>query len=163
MKIRKKVLAGLIASGVAVCAHAVQLGPVSVHSRQGQPLVAEVPLDLGPGESQVSAKVAGEGTFSSLGFAYGPVIRSTSTKIVDRDGHKALQIFSAKAVEIPALNLVIEISSDRGMVAKTLSLSIPDNPKSPAQAKPEVSANNAQSSDGKSILDTKKSLDVLEQ
>lgn len=108
-------------------AFAVQIGEPQVLSKQGAMLLAEIPVKLDAGENQVNARIASKSAYAGLGVSYGPIMRSSSTRVVDRAGRQVIQIVSAKPiVDVTALRYVLEVVTDRGVNTKPVTLTIPE-------------------------------------
>lgn len=111
-------LAGLVAT---TDVSALGLGRLNVSSALGQPLVAEVELNLAAGDdfSSVRAAVASRATYATARIDYQPVLAAVQvTPQRKPDGRAVLRVTSSQPINEPYLDLLIEVNSSTGRLVR---------------------------------------------
>lgn len=127
-------------------AHALGLGSeLRVRSALNQPLQAELPLVLAPGEAATDVKVglAGREAYRRIGLPYHEGLPPLSFAIVQNAaGRPVIRISSRQPVREPALELLLEIRWGRSSVLRQYALLLdpPSLYTPPAATPPPVSA-----------------------
>ncbi len=111
-------LAGLVAT---TDVSALGLGRLNVSSALGQPLVAEVDLNLAAGDdfSSVRAAVASRATYATARIDYQPVLAAIQvTPQRKPDGRTVLRVTSTQPINEPYIDLLIEVNSSTGRLVR---------------------------------------------
>lgn len=127
---------------------AAALGKLNVLSRLGQPLDAEIEvLSLQPGEAQsLSARLGSPSAHAKAGLSFSRTLGDVRVSVGTRSGRPVLRVRSNKAVSEPYLDMLVELRSSAGHVARpyTVLLDPPGFAASPTGTrKPAASAPGA--------------------
>lgn len=146
-----RLLAALILAAAALAAavaHAAELGRLTVRSRLGQPLDAEVGVfALKPGEEKgLTARIGSRASYRSAGIDYNPALAGVTATLARRAGRPVLRLRSARAINEPAMELLVELRSSAGLYRRVYTLLLdPAGYKPPAVAsKPKPEPEKAQ-------------------
>lgn len=119
-------------------ANALALGRVTVQSALGEPLRAEIDLpEISPDElASLKANVASPDTFRSHGLDYNPALVDVHVSLQKRsDGSYYLRVSSARAVNDPFIDLVLESRWASGSITRDYTMLF-DPPAMRAQQQP---------------------------
>ncbi len=111
---RSWLLLALCAAGPA--ALAAELGNMTVHSRLGQPLNAQIEIvSLEPQEEEtLAARLASREAFRQSGIEFGSALAGLRVIVERRDGRAWLRLRTSRAVDEPFLRLLLVLSSSKG-------------------------------------------------
>ena len=147
-------LAGLIA---ATDVGALGLGRLNVTTALGQPLVAEVDLNVAPGDDvdSIRANVASPTVYRAANVEYQGILQTVRVQVLKRpNGQPYLRLASNQSINDPYLDILLEVNSSTGRLvreyvflldppgaalAQAIEPSQPARPAMPAQAAPAPS------------------------
>ncbi|HEX5804738.1 MAG TPA: FimV/HubP family polar landmark protein [Macromonas sp.] len=122
----------------APSAWALALGKISVQSRLGQALRAEIDLPSISAEEAASLQVgvASPETFQAAGMEFNPLLSEVRFILERRpNGHTVLRLSSERAVVEPFLDMVVDVNWANGHLARGYTMLFdPPNLKTPAPA-----------------------------
>src|SRR5512139_2928033 len=116
--------------------HTAGLGRLNILSAIGQPLVGEIDLVSVRKEemSSLSARIAAPDAYSSANVTFNPVLVGARVSIERRpDGQPYIRISSARAVEEPFLDLLVELTWSTGRLVRSYTALIDPPSVTPAQ------------------------------
>jgi Tfp pilus assembly protein FimV len=120
MRIKKTLIANLLVIASSA-AYGAGLGPITIKSSLGEPLLAEIDLlavskdELGTLEAQLAKPEI----YAERNIAFDPVLAGARVEILRRaDGQPYLKITSNKAISEPALDLVVEVVWSGGQLLR---------------------------------------------
>jgi pilus assembly protein FimV len=116
----------LASCSVAVPVQAAALGELTVQSRLGEPLQAEVRLvGVTPQESSsLRATLAPEAAFKRANIPFDPVLASLTFGLMQRDGDYVVTISSDTPVAHLAIGMLLELSSESSRLIREYTLFI---------------------------------------
>jgi len=137
----------VLGSVVSGQASALALGRMTVQSALGEPLRAEIEVpEISASEADsLSIQPASAATFRSAGVEYNPALAGLQLSVGQRpDGRTVVRVSSARAINDPFLEILLEASWNGGKLSRsyTLLLDPPASNRPPAQAAiaPQVAA-----------------------
>ena len=101
----------------SLISHAIQLGKITVNSKQAQPFNAQIEAIVTKADdlTQLVPAIASKENFEAQGIERLPIHADIQTTFVkNADGKVYLKLNSSKAVQDPFLDLLIEIQSSKG-------------------------------------------------
>jgi hypothetical protein len=103
---------------------AAELGKLTVRSRLGQPLNAEIEiLALKPGEEKtLVARLASRAAFIRAGVDYNAALAGVRANIARRAGRPVLSLRSNRSINEPFLEVLLELQSNAGRQARAYTL-----------------------------------------
>lgn len=118
--------------GLGACnAHALSLGKVKVQSSLGQSLQAEIDIsDLSEEDARsIKSALASPAAFVGMGLEYNPALNGTQIALLRRpNGSRFLKLASARPLNDPFIDLVVELSWASGRIVRTYTILL-DPPK----------------------------------
>ena len=126
-------------------AHSAGLGPLSILSRLGQPLVAEIDLISVQKEelASLTARLAAPEAFRRANIEYSPALVGVRLVIERRgNGQPYIRITSSRTVNEPFIDLLVELSWAQGRLVReyTALIDPPENVPGPVPAAPVAAA-----------------------
>ena len=126
---------------LAPCAvHAAALGKLSLLSRLGQPLNAEIEIvSLQPGEAQtLNARLGSGSAHAKAGLSFSRTLTEVRVSVGSRAGRPVVRVRSNVAVTEPYLEMLVELRSSAGRVSRpyTFLLDPPGYATAPGVSKP---------------------------
>lgn len=95
------------------------LGPLTLHSKLGQPLRAEVPVISTAGKTGgVHGSIATPDDYTAMGREFDPVLFSISVTVEERGRGSVLVLASSRPIMEPYLDLRIVLQSAGGRVSR---------------------------------------------
>lgn len=95
------------------------LGPLTLHSKLGQPLRAEVPVISAAAETGgVHGSIATPDDYQAMGRNFDPVLFSISVTVEERGRGSVLVLASSRPIMEPYLDLLIVLRSAGGRVSR---------------------------------------------
>lgn len=143
MAVSLRPVLALILAAASAAAGAAELGRLSVRSRLGQPLDAEVGVfALKAGEEKgLTARIGSRASYRSAGVDYNPALAGVSATLARRAGRPVVRLRSTRAIDEPTLELLVELRSSAGVYRRVYTVLLdPAGYKLPADAsksKPE--------------------------
>ncbi|MBS7349481.1 MAG: hypothetical protein KIG95_04870, partial [Comamonas sp.] len=136
-------------AAAAVCAAlagtdaaALALGPLSVQSHLGSPLLAEIEItEITPAElASLQTRIASPDVFRAHGMDFNPAVRGIQVQLQRlADGQAKLRLSSTMALEQPFLDLVLDASWSSGNLVRSYTVLLDPAP-TPAPAANSVQA-----------------------
>jgi hypothetical protein len=125
--------------------HAAVLGKLSVLSRLGQPLNAEIEIvSLQPGEAKtLSARLASRDAHAKAGISFHRALSGIRLSIGRRSGRPVLRVRTATPVSEPYLQMLIDLRSNAGRLVRPYTLLLDPQGYSAAKPKPKPPAASA--------------------
>jgi pilus assembly protein FimV len=108
-------------------AAALGLGETQVNSVLNEPLQANVPVILAPGENygaeQIQARLASAQAHNQAGLPYGNVLSDLKFEVVRGNGGQLiLQIRSNRSLAEPLLNFLVDLNWEKGQLLREVSI-----------------------------------------
>jgi len=105
---------------VPVLSHAAGLGNLTVHSKLGHPLVAEIEiLSFRPGEeNSLQVRLASREAFRDAGVEFNPALAGARLTLEKRAGKSVIRITTTQPVYDPFLNVLVEMQWPNGRFAR---------------------------------------------
>ena len=137
-QLRVKALWGSVVFGAMLCAAtatlAAGLGPMTVRSQLGQPLVADIELLLRDKRdlAGLSTSIASVDAHRKTNMPYaGAALGLKATLQTDKDGRRTIRVESVKPVVEPAVILLIALDSPgaQSLRAYNVLLDVPESPR----------------------------------
>ena len=160
VQVRKLVLAIAAASALSSgMAQALELGELTLKSKQNQPLLAEIELldvkDLTA--AQVVPSLAPEQEFSKAGVPRPAFLDDLRfTPIINADGKSVLRVTSSQPLSEPFVNFLVQVMWPNGRLMRDYSVLL-----DPAQFSPQAAAAAATSASAEPVQYTTTSRDTL--
>ncbi|MDR1062941.1 MAG: hypothetical protein LBL48_03260 [Azoarcus sp.] len=142
--------ASLIAAAIALMplgAQAAGLGQITVQSRLGEPLNAEVQINATPQELQtLSVRIAPPEAFLQANVPYAGFVPGIKVEIENRGGRSVLKLSSNAPVNEAVASLIVQMNWDDGRLSRTYNFLLdpadlairPPAPVAPPVAPPQV-------------------------
>lgn len=128
-------------------AHAAGLGRLTVQSALGQPLRAEIEVTAVSEDeaSSLAVALASQAAFRQANLEFNPALASLRFEVGKRaDGSYVIRVVSARPVEEPFLDLLVELTSSAGRVQREYTVLLdPPALRQPAEVMPPVSGRAA--------------------
>lgn len=129
-----------LACGCTLPTYAVDVDRISVHSRRGEPLLAEIPIvDASPADLRtLQAQLASATTFARIGLERpSGVLTDLRFEVVTANGKPKLRISSQQPVSEPFLTFLLQVEWAQGKLVREYALSLHAEDSLPALA-PQV-------------------------
>lgn len=114
-----------LAGAVPGVAFAFTLGAPEVLSRQGEPLLLRVPLNMTANESGVRVSLAAESVYSALGYFYPLSLRAARIEIKDFEGRRIIEI-TGGSPRGDTMPVVMDITTSTGSVVRHFTVNLPE-------------------------------------
>ena len=101
-------------------AHAAGLGKITVLSKLGQPLLAEIEIvQLQPGEEEgLGARLPTGDAFAAAGIEINPVLNSMRFSVQRRNNRPLLRVTTTQPVNDPFLEMLVELQWSGGRLVR---------------------------------------------